>query len=124
MKTLLAILCSLLFMISCEPYEPVVMKGNEPGKKEVKGEQEIQTLKYISSFADGANYILYFASDSINFEPLYLGSEKYTGKIRIPDITPLDLWFVTVPATQDSVWLEVGCISVATVSRIRMVMNR
>ncbi len=123
MKTILAVLCLLLLMASCEPYEPVVMKVKETVEEEKEG-QDVSRVKQISAFADGADYVLYFASDNADFEPIYRGSESYTGDIKIPDITPLDLWLVTEPVSQDSVWLEVGCIRVATVNRIRMVVKR
>lgn len=122
MKSFIAVLCLLLLMASCEPYEPVLMKVPESVEKE-KEEQDVSKMKQISAFADGMDYMLYFSSENTDFEPLYRGSGKFTGNVEIPDITPLDLWLVTVPASQDSVWLEVGCIRVATVTRIRMVMK-
>jgi hypothetical protein len=124
MKAMLTVLVLMVLLVSCEPYEPVVQKGAYPVEGETEKEHQPGTpLQQISAYADGVDYVLYFASENADFKPLYRGSGKYTANIEIPDITPLDLWLVTEPASQDSVWLEVGCIKVATVNRVRMVMK-
>lgn len=122
MRAVLAIGLLLLLMVSCEQYEPLTLPAETP--IEDNGGQAMPEGEYISAFASGAEYVLYFSSHGIDFKPLYIGAGRYTDRIEIPDITPLDLWLETTPVTQDSVFLQVGCTRVSTVNRIRLVTRR
>jgi len=113
-------------LASCERYEPVMMKSSTSSESAVEECKEVPPSisgSNIMAYASGAEYVLYFASESTIFEPLYQGTKPYTANIEIPEHTPLDLWLVTVPATQDSVQLNVGCIQIKTVNRVRMVVK-
>jgi len=125
-RALLFTLGIIWVLASCEPYEPVVMKSSpssESAAEECKEAAPTISGSEIMAYASGAEYVLYFASDTMKFEPLYQGTEPYSAHIGIPEYTPLDLWLVTVPATQDSVQLHVGCIQIKTVNRVRMVLK-
>jgi hypothetical protein len=121
----LSFLLSILFFAgSCEPYEPVAQNIVASTVNEEEPENQLKPPgKEISAFANGAEFMLYFTSATEKFQPLYQGVERYSGNIEIPDDAPLDLWLVTTPGTQDSVWLEVGCIHVSSVNRIRMIIR-
>ncbi len=121
MKAIIVML-GLMLLISCEQYEPLSTTPAEPAKTDLGG-QDIPQGMYLSAYASGAAYVVYFATDSIDLGILYKGVERYTDRIEIPDISPLDLWVETVPLTQDSVWMQLGCIRVSTKTRIRLVIK-
>jgi hypothetical protein len=122
MRAVLMISIVMLLMASCEQYEPLVVASETV--KEDKGGQDMPQGEFISAFASGAEYVLYFSAHGVDYKPLYIGAGRYTDRINIPDITPLDLWLETIPVTQDSVFLQLGCTRVATVNRIRLVTRR
>jgi hypothetical protein len=125
-RVLLFTLGIIWMLASCEPYEPVVMKSSTSSESAVEECNEAPPSisgSSIKAYASGAEYVLYFASEGTIFKPLYQGTKPFTANIEIPEHAPLDLWLVTLPATQDSVQLHVGCIQIKTVNRVRMVVK-
>jgi hypothetical protein len=93
----------ILLLSGCAEYEmPQIDNGAPPQGK------------HLSAYADGANYVLFYSDG----DTIYQGAERHTDRIEIPDDVT-EMWLVTVPATQDSVWLTVGCLRIKSVTKIR-----